>query len=91
VTLERFEGAIARGEGGALLLPVDAAVRSLPPVVLGPEEARRLRHGVAPSDLAIDPAVRRVRACDGEGRLIAILDRREGEGRWRAAKVLQEQ
>jgi len=69
-TLEELEAAADPHEA---LLPVEAALRGLPPVHLTESQARRIAHGAAVRwSMSSEARVQLVRVYGGDGRLLAV-------------------
>ena len=83
--LSVLEDAFARGEGERLLKPIDAALRRFPAVTLDGAAEAQVYVG-QPIFLADGPGTELCRAYSGDGRLLALLRRREG-GVWQPHKV----
>ncbi len=69
------------------LLPAAVALQHLPNVVLDAQAITDVQHGRTVA-LATPADAGPLCAYDGEGRLIAVMRRAEGEGLWQPAKVL---
>jgi tRNA pseudouridine55 synthase len=91
VPLPLLEHALAEGYEQQLLYPLDIAVNNRPAVIVGAEDAARLRRGqdicpagpIAPTAEEQQPW----RAYDSDGRLISLLVRSARDGYWHAHKV----
>ena len=83
VSWDELRAAMADGSWKGYMLPPDVPLAGLPAVMLGAAEAGRVRHGQAiPAPLE---AAGEARAYDPAGRLLAILNARDGQ--WQPVTV----
>jgi tRNA pseudouridine55 synthase len=88
VSLERLEEAFRHGQESWYLLPLDEALLDWPAMIVGAEDAQRIRQGQA---LDRDPPdgteTDLWRAYGFDGDFLAIMAYHPGSGRWRPKKV----
>lgn len=88
IRMEQFAAAAARDEWQALLLPLDAGLKSFPRCTLGTRDARRARSGrFLEAGLIAAPPEQLCRAYDAQGNLLALLKFDAGTQKWRPHKV----
>ncbi len=93
VSLECLEEAFEHGQEDRYLLPLDEALFDWPAIVVGADDARRIRHGQSvlggppPGGNGREPALSR--AYDLDGDFLAILSYDLEAERWRPKKVFR--
>jgi tRNA pseudouridine55 synthase len=90
VSLDRLEEAFQHGQEGEYLLPLDEALLDLPAMVVGADDARRVRQGQAvqgslPTTGGDGPFLCRTYSLDGE--FLAIMVYHPEKGWWQPKKV----
>jgi len=86
LALDEIERAFAADCAAEVLLPLDAALKGLPPVSVDAEGERRILRGEA-VPLGLEAHINLCRAYSSDGRLLAIL-RSAADGYWHPHKVL---
>jgi hypothetical protein len=87
VTIDQLRGEFETGAWLERLLCPDEVLLDWPAAVLGAENERRLRNGMAAQVTELRSGPRQARAYTAAGDFLGVL-RREAPGRWRPAKLL---
>ncbi len=87
VTLSELQTSFAEGTWREVLLPMDVALRDFPRTILNAEELKRVKNGLAVTDLAVEREAWLLRAYAEMGQLAALLRYDEQNACWRPHKV----